>query len=235
MEALATDYRTYALDLWGFGDSAKSPSRYNITGYVRLLHDFMGQMGIASAPLIGHSIGGAVALLLAAQHPECVQRIVAVSVPVEANAINRRLRSLSNPLARQLLWRQEADGWIKRLLGVGPIDHAEISQEAAKTDLEAIVESMRSLAAMALEPDLKRIRVPILAIFGREDPIIHVSQASLFEEKLRHARSIVLDKARHFPMLEEPVTFHRLLRDFLVAKEDLEKLQVKEMWHRRTH
>ena len=234
MEALATDYRAYAFDFWGFGDTAKDKSLYNIISYVRLLDDFMDEMGIESAPVVGHSVGGAVGIIYASRRPERVERLVLVDAPLQASAIHPRLRSFSNPVASQLVWHSDADSAIKKLLSSYRITHDEVCREASKTDPDAISESMRSLAPIDLEEELRRIRVPVLTIFGSEDPVVNVSQASVIQTISRRSRAIVMETLQHFPMLEDPARFHRLLRDFLVDEEDLEKLQLKEMWHRRT-
>lgn len=235
MEALSSDYRAYCFDFWGFGDSAKVKPRYNIVSYVRLLDDFLVEMGIQSTALVGHSVGGIVAMILASRRPERVERLVLVDTPIQPGAIHGRLRSFSNPLASQLLWRQEAHAAIRRLLGGFRISYEEVDSEAAKTDPDAITETMRSLAAISLENELRRVQMPVLAVFGSSDPVVNSSQAATIENLCQHARAIVLDQSRHFPMLEEPAKFHRLLRDFLVEQENPESLQVKEMWHRRTH
>jgi pimeloyl-ACP methyl ester carboxylesterase len=234
MEALSGDYRAYAFDFWGFGDSAKGKARYNILSYVQLVSDFMDQMGLRNAPIIGHSFGGAVATILASRRPERVERLILVSCPLQASAINGRLRSFSNPVS-QLVWRPDGDSSIKRLLSNFKIDYPEITSEAGKTDPEAISESMRSLATIDLGEEVRRIRIPTLAVFGNDDPIVQVSQAAAIEAASARARAIIMDGVKHFPMLDEPVKFHRLLRDLLVADASLENLHLKEMWHRRTH
>lgn len=235
MEALSPDYRAYSFDFWGFGDSAKVKPRYNIVSYVRLLDDFLAEMGIQNTALVGHSMGGIVAMILASRRSAQVERLVLVDTPIQPSAIHGRLRSFSNPLASQLLWRPETDATIRRLLGGFRISHEEVDSEATKTDPDAITETMRSLAAISLEDELRRVQVPILAVFGGNDPVVNVSQAATVENLCQRARAIVLDQSRHFPMLEEPAKFHRLLRDFLVEQENPESIQVKEMWHRRTH
>ena len=157
-----------------------------------------------------------------------------MSLPLLPSAINGRLRSFSNTLASQLVWRQDGN-WAKRLLGLVKTDAPEVTDEVGKTDPEAISESMRSLAAIDLAQELGRVRAPKLALFGKNDPVIDASQASVFEEQPVHSRAMVMDRSRHFPMLEEATAFHRLLRDFLVVGQDPQNLELKEMWHRRTH
>jgi pimeloyl-ACP methyl ester carboxylesterase len=233
MEVMSSGYRTYSLDFWGFGDSAKDRSRYDMVSYVRLLSDFQDQMGMQNASLVGHSLGGAVGVILASRRPERVSRLVTVSMPVQPAAINGRLRSFSNTLANQLLWRQDS-GWVNRLLSLARTDADEVSRETAKTDPDAIAGTMRSLAAIDLSRELERVRAPKLALYGGQDPLIDAAQASEVEARLQGSRAIVIDDARHFPMIEEGTAFHRLLRDFLIEEEAPEDLRVKEMWHRRT-
>ena len=63
MDALSEEYRVYALDLWGFGDSAKPGNRYSIVSYVELLHSFIEELGVLRPlPLVGHALGAAVAV-----------------------------------------------------------------------------------------------------------------------------------------------------------------------------
>ena len=78
-------------------------------------------------------------------------------------------------------------------------------------------------------------KAPKLALFGKNDPLIDAAQALVFEEQLPESRALVMEHSRHFPMLEEATAFHRLLRDFLVSGQDPQNLEVKELWHRRTH
>jgi pimeloyl-ACP methyl ester carboxylesterase len=69
MAYLGQSYRTYALDFWGFGDSGKKRETYAVQDFVHLVDQFMDQLGIAEAPLVGHSMGGTVSLLVALQFP----------------------------------------------------------------------------------------------------------------------------------------------------------------------
>jgi len=70
MQQLSMKYRTYALDLWGFGDSGKENTKYGLKDQVKLLYDFMDKLGIGKAALVGHSLGAGIALRFAAQYPD---------------------------------------------------------------------------------------------------------------------------------------------------------------------
>jgi pimeloyl-ACP methyl ester carboxylesterase len=82
MQQLSMKYRTYALDLWGFGDSGKEASKYGFAEQVKLLHDFMEKLGIAKAALVGHSLGAAIALRYAGQYPDRAPRVALISPPL---------------------------------------------------------------------------------------------------------------------------------------------------------
>lgn len=82
MSQLSTRYRTYAIDLWGFGDSGKDPRHYDFASQVSLIDQFMTRMGIAKAALIGHDLGAAVVAHFAVTWPDRVPRLMAVSPPL---------------------------------------------------------------------------------------------------------------------------------------------------------
>ncbi len=84
MQQLSVKYRTYALDLWGFGDSGKNYPQYGLEGQTDLLRDFVNKMGIPKAVFIGHGLGAAV-ITHFANDPECrsiVHRLMAIAPPL---------------------------------------------------------------------------------------------------------------------------------------------------------
>jgi pimeloyl-ACP methyl ester carboxylesterase len=222
MEALASDYRTYALDLWGFGDSDKSKERYSVTDYTTLIHDFMDQLGIAKASLVGHSLGAVVALHFATEYPALVSRLAIVSLPVTPNAINGRLRDFSSNsvLTKMFWWRQ--------------ITHKEVQQEADKMATNVIALSVQSTLEIDARALIERIHKPTLVIYGEKDSVIDPEPSRILNGERHSLRPIGLAESRHFPMLEEANKFNRLIKDFLEAGDDLSVLELKEEWKRRT-
>ena len=91
MDNLSDRFRTYAFDMWGFGDSDRNPQRYSLDSYVAQLDLFMEELGVMKASLVGHSMGAAVALLFAERYPDRVDRIMAVSTPLAAATVSKRL------------------------------------------------------------------------------------------------------------------------------------------------
>jgi pimeloyl-ACP methyl ester carboxylesterase len=219
MQSLSSHYRTYALDLWGFGDSGKKPDRYGLDAQAALLHRFMDQLAIARAAFVGHGLGGAVVTRFAGQHPDLVARVMAVSAPVVGAAINARMEGAS-PAA--LL------DWL-----VGRDQSAEhLAVEAVKADWAAVDSSVRALMASDLLEDLSKVQAPCLLVHGERDPAVAPPQDGWFSGLNSTLHRIVLEDSKHFPMLEEVSKFNRLLLDFLETG-DLTSLKLKEEWKRR--
>lgn len=224
MEAISDKYRTYALDLWGFGDSDKSKSRYDIQDYVKLLSSFSENMGIREAPIVGHALGATIALEYTARYPDRVQKVMAVSLPLTADSISRRLIEFSgnSMLSKVFWWRQ--------------IAHKEVQKEASKTADGVVSTSIRSAAQVDVHSRLELIaqsEALLLAVYGEKDDMIDPAPARDLNSGWQNIRPIGLAESKHFPMLDEAAKFNRLLQDFLDV-EDLSTLSLKEEWRRRT-
>jgi len=221
MEGLSVGYRAYALDLWGFGDSDNVARYYSIDAYVDLLREFLDRLGIHRVALVGHALGGVVALRFAAQFSDRVEQVMGVSVPLVAEAVNRPLVSLSGN-----------GGAVARLVA-RRASFPELDMEVRKVDVAAIVRSVRSAMDYDLRRDLISLKVPVLLVHGGNDPFIRPPKEEWYSGRDANLRVIFLDGAQHFPMLEEQNKFNRLLLDFLNAGEDLASLALKEEWRRR--
>ena len=223
MEDLSAGYRTYALDLWGFGDSDKVSGYYSINAYVDLLKDFLDNLGVGAwrPTLVGHALGGVVALQLAAQAPEMVERVMGVSVPLIGAAIHRSLATFSG------------NGDALARLGTRRARFPEVEMEMHKTDMSAVTQSTQSVMESDLRQTLSPLTIPVLLVYGDDDPLIAPAQQEWLPSHASNVRAIFLNGVRHFPMLEERSKFNRLLVDFLAAGPDLSKLELKEEWQRR--
>jgi pimeloyl-ACP methyl ester carboxylesterase len=221
MEELSAKRRTYAFDLWGFGDSDKLRTYYSVDAYVELLGEFLDQLGIWRVPMVGHALGGVVALLFASRFPERVEQVMGVSVPVESEAINRPLAGFSG------------DGEALARLVSRRANYPEVDLEARKADVIAVAQSVQSAMGCDLCRVLSPLEIPVLLTYGGDDPFIRLPEPEWLEDCDDNVRSIALDGAQHFPMLEERNKFNRLLMDFLEAGGDLASLELKEEWQRR--
>lgn len=222
MQAVSTEFRAYALDLWGFGDTDHVPERYTLPEQASLVARFMDELGILRAAFVGHGLGGLVALHLAHNQPQRAERLMLVNVPVTSEALHPRLHR--DPPADLASW----------LLNPGP--QAEpILVEAQKADPQALAGWMGAgPAAWALPLDA--VQTPCLLVYGQRDPAVRPPQNPvdlLGETSQNHL--ITFDESGHFPMLDEAAKFGRLLADFLALPpgEPVSRLQLKEEWKRR--
>jgi pimeloyl-ACP methyl ester carboxylesterase len=223
MEELSSDYRAYALDLWGFGDSDKSQERYSVSDYTNLLSEFMEGMGIVQASLVGHALGATVALRFSILYPDSVYRLATVSLPITPAAISGRLLDFASnsPLAKMFWWRQ--------------ITHKEVQQEAEKMADNVISLSVQSVAEVDTQTLLQQVPHLTLAVYGEKDNVVDPVPFRALDNQRPNVRPIGLADSKHFPMLEETNKFNRLLKDFLaLADNDLSALELKEEWKRRT-
>jgi pimeloyl-ACP methyl ester carboxylesterase len=222
MQAASISFRTYALDLWGFGDTAKVPNYYSIEQQTSLLDEFLFELGIGKIAIIGHGLGAIIALLYAGRNPKYVDRLMAIGFPFGENAVNPRLRSASPA---------ELADW---LLGRTSITEAAWG-EAPKADPKAILLSVTSLQSIDLPHLAHSLSTSCLLVHGQNDPAVETPSSDLVSSLPEQAHSVVFEQSGHFPMLDEPSKFNRLLTDFLNLNsgESPRQLQLKEEWKRR--
>ncbi len=222
MQAASSSFRTYALDLWGFGDTAKKPERYSLEQQIYLLDGFLEEMGIGRAALVGHGLGAVISVLYAARRPEAIDRVLAVGYPLGAASISARFRS-SSPA--------ELANWLLERTPVTEAAHLD----APKSDPQAIKVSMENLQKLNLAEVSASLATACLLVSGQNDPAIQAPPAERLADLPEQTHRIVFEQSGHFPMLEEGSKFNRLLADFLALEsgESPRQLQLKEEWKRR--
>jgi pimeloyl-ACP methyl ester carboxylesterase len=197
-----------------------------------LVLDFMDQLGIPNASLVGHALGAVVALQLTSREPSRVTRLAVVSLPLTPRAVLSKLRSpaSSSMLTKMLPLRtlgMQSQWWRQ-------ISHKEVQAEAEKAAENAIALSVQSVLEIDAESLVKQVPQPTLVVYGEKDSIIDPEPARSLNGQRTGLRPIGLADSKHFPMLEEANKFNRLLKDFLEAGDDLSGLSLKEEWKRRT-
>lgn len=235
MDELSDRYRTYALDFWGFGESDRRSGPFIIPEYVNMLHRFMKQIGIAKANLVGHGLGGMVAIHAAQEYPELFLRLMIVSTPVDGAVLKGTLKP--GTFSRLLGLNNPASIWTKVVRQI-PVEDEEIQQELYEdTDnlSERVIQSVQeSILDTDLQPALSQLHtIPLLAVYGEKDTIVPHDHAQYLKDdnsEMPH-QLIVLPQTHHFPFLEQSNTFNRLLRDFLGSKG--EPVEIKNQWRRR--
>ena len=229
MQVTSTLFRTYALDLWGFGDTAKVLSNYSLDQQMNLLDLFLQAMGIPKIAVIGHGLGAVIAVLFALHNERWVDRVMAVSFPTENYPINPRLYTASTDELVDWLLSRSSESETARM-------------EAPKVDQKAIQYSLTGLQKLDLSTLPQRLNTPCLLVYGQNDPLLEsLPSQNQSPERAQIANlpenmhQVVFEQSGHFPMLDESSKFNRLLSDFLTLDSGVSprQLQLKEEWKRR--
>lgn len=222
MQAMSSQNRSFAFDLWGFGDSSKAPGLYTIDDCVSMIDQFIDQLGVARPVyIIGHSLGAAIGLRYTLKHPDNVEKLVAISLPVTGSYINNKVQTA------------DLDTTIKTLGKANSFP--EIDSEIRKVDQTAFSKLINEVANSNYVTDLAESPRPMLLLYGDQDPIISSPNGEHdYLTETGNNRYFVKMDCSHFPMLQEKTKFNRLLLDFFLAGNDLTQLAPKEYWSRRT-
>lgn len=224
MTVLGRFYRTYALDFWGFGESGKKRTTYAVQDFVSLVNQFMEQLGIVRAPLVGHSMGGTVSLSVAIQYPQRVSKVIVVGSPIVGSSLALPLKLAGYRWIAYLLFsNMRLFRWGLRiaspLICGDPRFPDMMDRDLSRTTLESFLISIASLRRTDLRPYLPSIRVPVMGIYGDKDNIVHPRQWQPLKTGVPHAVIKRFPNAGHFPMLDEPQPFFDVLKAFLDEPE----------------
>ena len=203
MGFLGGSFRTYAVDFWGFGESGARRPSYAVRDFVDLVDQFMEQMGIVRAPLVGHSMGGSVALLVAARYPERVTKAVVISSPILGSSLRFFPRIFG---FRPVGWVMYRNLWLYRrfyrLLAPSysrdPHWADMMDRDVSQVKMEAFFASIGSLRRTDLRPVLPQIQAPVLGMYGEKDNVVHPGQWRLLQECNASGRGRALPGLRPF-------------------------------------
>jgi pimeloyl-ACP methyl ester carboxylesterase len=231
---LAEHHTVIAPDLLGHGESAKPRGDYSLGAYASGLRDLLIALGVDKATIVGHSLGGGVAMQFAYQFPERVERLVLVSSGGLGEEVHLLLRAATLPAAEYVLPLLCAEplrnggASIARLLGRAGLRPGRDLEEmalgfASLGDMEArqaFVHTVRGIMDISGQRVSARDRlylaakVPTLLLWGEHDRMIPVSHGREAHEAMPGSRCIVYD-AGHFPHLDHPWRFASDLLDFV--------------------
>ena len=220
MTWLGQYYRTYALDFWGFGESGRKLNTYQVNDFVGMVNQFMDQMGILSAPLVGHSMGGTVSLSVAIQQPEKVKKVVIIGSPVVGSSLALPLKVAGyRPIAKLLFALFPTFRKVMKVASPFICRDPEfpdmMDRDLSKTTLESFLVSIATLRKTDLRRQISKIQAPVMGMFGDRDNIVSPHQWKALKAGLPDARIVRFKKAGHFIMLDEPRLFMDSLKGFL--------------------
>jgi pimeloyl-ACP methyl ester carboxylesterase len=227
--ALGSKFRVIVPDLPGFGESEKpSPSRYPYTydAFAESLVDLVAALDLTRVSVCGHALGGAVAIAMAADHPDVVDRLVLVSPMVYPSRIDPIVRMAMQPVLGPIFFKQlyglrlfrshfkrnvygpHAKLPTERIDYLYDVFNAPAAREAAYATMQAMLDT-RSLVAR-----LPRVTAPTLVAWGRQDTTNPIAHGRRLAREIRGARLDVFE-CGHSPIEECPLPFVETVTSFL--------------------
>jgi pimeloyl-ACP methyl ester carboxylesterase len=236
---LAQRYRVIAPDLLGHGQSAKPRTDYSLGAFAVGLRDLLDEVGVASATVVGHSLGGGIAMQFLYQHPDYCRRLVLISSGGLGPDVGLILRLLSAPGAELIMpiiaptpilrAGNSVKSWLTSM-GLRSPRGAEIwsaySSFADRATRDSFLRTLRSVvdyrgqSVSALNRLKLKSDLPTLAIWGEDDTIIPVDHAYSALEARPDCRLEVMPGVGHFAHVEAPYEVFRLIDEFIVATSD---------------
>jgi len=236
---LAANHTVLAPDLLGHGASAKPRGDYSLGAYASGVRDLITALGHERATVVGHSLGGGIAMQFAYQFPERVERLVLISSGGLGREVHPILRASTLPGSEIVLallgrrWLRTTGGAVGATLGrlglrAGEVLAGVAAGLASLGDADARGAFVHTARA-AIDPGGQRVsatdrlylaaHLPTLIVWGERDPIIPAAHGEAAHAAIPGSRLEIFAGAGHFPHREQPVRFVSLVEDFVRSTE----------------
>jgi abhydrolase domain-containing protein 6 len=224
MPLLATHHRVVAPDLPGWGESTRTEAAdYGYAAQAERLAAWLATLGDAPVILVGHSMGGGIAAVIAARHPERVSRLVLMDAGgalFRENAFGLAVLRGENPFGvhdRASLDRYLGTVFESPPYVPWPADAALIARRVKDAEFENTVLDRIGRGPDAFLPaaEATRVRQPTLLLWCRNDRVIDASAADVYRAAIPQSKTVLLDGCNHMPMIETPETTALALEEFL--------------------
>jgi pimeloyl-ACP methyl ester carboxylesterase len=234
---LSENHRVIRIDLLGHGGSAKPKTGYEIEDQGALVAAALDRLGVQGAVIVGHSLGGTVAVSLAEQASQLVDRVVIIDqAPNEDFGDSTLLDKLAGtPVIGEAMWRVKIDSLVKNGFevafapgfdqadGFSDPDQVVLDNEAMTyTSFDASPEAEDDYSgAIPLDTRMRTTAVPLMVIFGAEDQLYDADEAlAAYQEAVPGARVATIEDAGHSPNVEQPEETAALIQEFAADAGD---------------
>ena len=234
---LAHRFTVIAPDLLGHGKSDKPRTDSSAAAYANGLHDLLSVLGIDRASVVGHSLGGGVAMQFAYQFPQLVQRLVLVATGGVTRDVSVALRCASLPMVSEALAVLRLPGALPALRLAGWAARLAAGSTGFGRDLPHVLRALAELreptAAAAFSRTLRAAvdwrgqmitmldrcyvvgPIPVQLIWGEQDAVIPVRHARLAHAAMPDSRLSIFDRCGHFPFHDDPHRFIDVVERFI--------------------
>jgi pimeloyl-ACP methyl ester carboxylesterase len=185
----------------------------------------MDRLGIAHAPLVGHSMGGTVSLSVAIQYPHRVSKVVVVGSPIVGSSLALPLKLAGYRFIAfflfNMMWGFRATMKVASpFICADPRFPEMMDRDLSRTTVESFLLSIASLRRTDLRPMLSQLKIPVMGIYGDRDNIVHPRQWQPLQQGVPHTRVVRWARAQHFVMLDTAQEFMETLKVFLDEEEN---------------
>lgn len=211
-------FRCVSVDLRGHGESDKPEQSYTIEGFADDVAWMCGELGVSHAVLAGHSMGGAVALALAAAHPQLCQALVmldpAILFPAELQPLIAQLvAGFRSPDGPAVLRQFGADQFFTPTSA--PVLKARLLDAMGRTPMHVAASAFESVGAFGGESALREVRAPVLYV--EADP--QIERVGRLRELCPQVLTGKTVASGHFHQLEVPGQINAMIERFLAASD----------------
>ncbi len=242
MSGLARDHDVIAPDLLGHGASDKPRADYSLGAFANGMRDLLDVLEVERATIVGHSLGAGVAMQLAYQYPQLVDRLVLVGAGGISRSVSPLLRAATLPLAPSAIGLLHLPGVrravghavraLTRLAAVAGHEAEDIlrvldglpdgeARTAFARTLRGVVDTRGQLVT-SLDRSYLVADVPTLIVWGTKDPIVPAHHATVAHACLPGSQLELFQDAGHFPHRDDPQRFTALLRRFVADTEPVD-------------
>lgn len=234
---LAQRFTVIAPDLLGHGQSDKPRADYSVAAYANGMRDLLSVLDIERVTVVGHSLGGGVAMQFAYQFPQLVDRLILVGAGGVTKDVNVALRIASLPMGTEALALLRLPLVLPALQVVGRVGGAMFGSTGLGRDLPDVLRILADLpeptASSAFARTLRAVvdwrgqvvtmldrcylteSVPVQLIWGSQDSVIPVSHAQMAHSAMPGSVLEVFDGSGHFPFHDDPDRFVESVEKFI--------------------
>jgi pimeloyl-ACP methyl ester carboxylesterase len=239
---LAQRFTVIAPDLLGHGESDKPRADYSLAAFANGMRDLLAVLGIDRVTIVGHSLGGGIAMQFAYQYPHLVERIVLVSSGGVTTDVSPALRLAALPMGSEALAMLRVPGALPALQLVGRVVEKTLGSTKFGRDLpdglrlfEGLVKKPGALSAFSrtlrsvvdgrgqfvtmLDRSYLMQSIPLQLIWGSDDLVIPVSHARIVHEAIPGSRLEIFENSGHMPFHDHPARFVDVVERFIDSTE----------------
>ena len=238
---LAQRFTVIAPDLLGHGKSDKPRADYSVAAYANGMRDLLSVLGIDSVTVVGHSLGGGVAMQFAYQFPQLVERLILVGAGGVTKDVNIALRVASLPLGSEALAVLRLPMVLPALRLLGRLGAPVLGSTGVSRDIPDMLRILADLpeptASSAFARTLRAVvdwrgqvvtmldrcyltqSVPVQLIWGSHDSVIPMSHAEMAHAAMPGSQLEIFEGSGHFPFHDDPDRFVELVEKFIDSTE----------------